>query len=68
MRVPSVPKKHPHDGRKVKVVDTGCCSEMLGILSITETLAFVDFNDNKCPEGHIGVFLSYPFEKHYKPR
>jgi len=56
----------PDDGKKVKVINSGCCTGVVGTLSIIPTLAFVDFDDKRCSEGHIGVYLAYPFEKHYE--
>ena len=53
--------------KKVKVIvkTDNCCNGMKGILTDSETMAFVDFGENKCPCGHIGIFLEYPFNEHY---
>jgi len=62
--------RHKHDGEKVIVTyndnPSKCCNGMKGLLSITESMAFVDFGDNVCSEGHIGIMLPYPFENYYE--
>ena len=55
-----------HDGKIVIVKNCDCCTNMVGLLHIIEIEAFVDFGESRCPKGHNGIFLDYPFGDYYE--